>query len=58
VFGALRYFAAQRRAFMADVKKKVWRKPEVRVLDAGSAETTSKGTHSDGGTKSGNNNLS
>lgn len=43
---------------MADVVKKAWRKPEVRVLHAGAAETTNKGTHPDGGTKSGNNNFS
>ena len=36
---------------MADVSKKAWRKPEVRVLEAGAAESNNKGTHSDGGTK-------
>ncbi len=39
---------------MADVKKKVWRKPEVRVLEAGSAETQVKGATTDGGNQAGN----
>lgn len=43
---------------MADVAKRPWRKPEVRVLEAGAAETTAQGSNPDGGTKSGNNNFS
>jgi len=38
---------------MAHVAKKEWLKPEVKVLEAGSAETQSKGSRGDGGTKSG-----
>jgi len=39
---------------MADVVKKAWRKPDVRVLEAGSAEAKSKGATPDGGTKGAN----
>ena len=38
---------------MAHVAKKEWLKPEVKVPEAGSAETQSKGSRGDGGTKSG-----
>lgn len=34
---------------MAHVAKKAWRKPEVRVLEAGSAEAKNKGSTPDGG---------
>ena len=35
---------------MAEARKKEWRKPEVRVIEAGSAENTSNPTGSDGAT--------
>ena len=33
---------------MAEARKKVWRKPEVRVIEAGSAEHTTTGSNNDG----------
>jgi hypothetical protein len=35
---------------MADVRKKAWRKPEVRILEAGAAENQNNPTGSDGAT--------
>jgi len=35
---------------MAEARKKVWRKPEVRVIEAGSAENQNSNHGSDGAT--------